>query len=210
MTLAKRALTAIASAYVALALAGQAIAQANVTFFPTQYIAALADPHATSGTGAETWGIWTVDPGPRGVFLRDFKTDIATGGSTEAGWTFDPADWWLEEYGRIMEAPTFPLEPGQYVVTGNRDAVSILTVYAPDENGHMRWDLDKGATLHDVTHLGCRSARYTPAVAGGSCSPMNASTQMFPVEPGGVMPAVTGCAKQDYAVLLVVGKSVKP
>jgi hypothetical protein len=198
------------AAVLILGAGGQAAAQANVTFFPTQYIAALADPDAKRGTGAETWGIWTVDPGPRGVFLRDFKTDIGPGGSTEAGWTFNPADWWLEEYGRIMEAPTVPLEPGQYVVTGNRSAVSILTVYAPDADGHMRWELDKEATIHDVTHLGCRSARYTPAVAGGSCSPMNASTQMFPVEPGGVMPAVTGCSKQDYAVLLVVGKSVKP
>ena len=200
----------ITAAVLAMGFAGQATAQANVTFFPTQYIAALADPEAKSGTGAETWGIWTVDPGPRGVFLRDFKTDIGPDGSTEAGWTFNPADWWLEEYGRIMEAPTFPLEPGQYVVTGNRSAVSILTVYAPDADGQMAWELDKEATIHDVTHLGCRSARYTPAVAGGSCSPMNASTQMFPVEPGGVMPAVTGCSKQDYAVLLVVGKSVKP
>ena len=34
---------------------------------PTQFIAALGDPQATSGGGAETWGIWYVDPGPRGV-----------------------------------------------------------------------------------------------------------------------------------------------
>jgi hypothetical protein len=199
----------ITAAVLAMGLAGQAAAQANVTFFPTQYIAALADPEAKSGTGAETWGIWTVDPGPRGVFLREFKTGIAADGLTDAGWIFDREDWWLEEYGRIMEAPTFPLEPGQYVVTGNRAAVSILTVYAPDAEGHMAWELDKNATIHEVTHLGCRSARYTPT-DGQSCTPANANTQSFPVSPGAEMPPVLGCNKQDYAVLLVVGKSVKP
>ncbi|HSG37907.1 MAG TPA: hypothetical protein VLA27_10755 [Paracoccaceae bacterium] len=200
---------AIIAVAITMGLGGQAAAQANVTFFPTQYIAALADPEAKSGTGAETWGIWTVDPGPRGVFLREFKTGIAANGATDAGWTFDKGDWWLEEYGRIMEAPTFPLEPGQYVVTGNRAAVSILTVYPPDAEGHMAWDLDKDATIHDVTHLGCRSARYTPA-EGQTCTPANASPQSFPVTPGAEMPPVIGCNKQDYAVLLVVGKSVKP
>ena len=33
----------------------------------TQYVAALAPAGATSETGAETWGIWRVDPGPIGV-----------------------------------------------------------------------------------------------------------------------------------------------
>ena len=36
----------ITAAVLAMGLAGQAAAQANVTFFPTQYIAALADPEA--------------------------------------------------------------------------------------------------------------------------------------------------------------------
>ena len=36
---------------------------------PTQFIAALVEPGASSGTGAEKWGVWEVDPGPRGVWL---------------------------------------------------------------------------------------------------------------------------------------------
>ena len=39
----------------------------------TQFIAALGDPKASSGTGAEQWGIWRIDPGPRGVRLQNFK-----------------------------------------------------------------------------------------------------------------------------------------
>ena len=34
-----------------------------------QFIAALGDPKATSGTGANTWGLWREDPGPQGVRL---------------------------------------------------------------------------------------------------------------------------------------------
>ena len=36
----------------------------------TQFIAALGDPGATSGSGAQSWGLWTLDPGPRGVALN--------------------------------------------------------------------------------------------------------------------------------------------
>ena len=36
---------------------------------PTQFIAALGDPGATSGSGAQLWGLWRLDPGPRGVRL---------------------------------------------------------------------------------------------------------------------------------------------
>ena len=32
-----------------------------------------------------------------------------------------------------------------------------------------------------------------------------ADQSRFPVKPGGLMPPVTGCAKQDYAVLFVIG-----
>ena len=39
----------------------------------TQFIAALGDPKASAGTGAEQWGIWRIDPGPRGVRLQNFK-----------------------------------------------------------------------------------------------------------------------------------------
>lgn len=175
---------------------------------PTQYIAALGDPGATSGGGAQSWGLWPVDPGPRGVELSRYQQLKAAGGVAPARWTFDSTDWWLEEHGLIMEAPTFPLPPGQYKVTGGREVTAVLTVHPPDKTGDRRWELDHGATLHDVTHLACRSARYRPA-AGGSCSPAMAKQSAFPVKPGGAMPPVEGCTKQDYAVLIVIGVGVK-
>jgi hypothetical protein len=108
-----------------------------------------------------------------------------------------------------MEPPTFPLAPGKYLVTGARDVTAVLTIHPADKNGDRRWELDKGATLYDVTHLACRSARYTPAAVGGSCSPTNAPKTAFPVAPGGTMPPVEGCTKQDYAVLIVIGVGVE-
>jgi hypothetical protein len=169
-----------------------------------QFIAALGDPQATSGTGAESWGLWRVDPGPRGVTLAGYERLKAAGGVAPARWRFDAADWWLEEHGLIMEAPVFPLAPGRYLVTGQREVTAILTIHPRDRNGSQRWELADGATLHDVTHLGCRSARYTPASAG-SCSPAKARQADFPVAPGAEMPPVEGCRKQDYAVLIVFG-----
>ena len=82
---------------------------------------------------------------------------------------------------------------------------TVLTVHPKDKDGNQRWELADGATLYDVTHLGCRSARYTPAKAATACSPENASKKGFPVNPGAAMPAVNGCHKQDYSVLIVVG-----
>ena len=76
---------------------------------PTQYIAALGDPGATSGTGAESWGLWQVDPGPRGVQLSDYERLKAEGDIAPAQWKFDGSDWWLEEHGLIMEQPSFPI-----------------------------------------------------------------------------------------------------
>ena len=180
---------------------------------PLQFIAALGDPKASSGTGAETWGLWKEDPGPRGVRLRTYDRVLgASGGQAPAGWTFQQTDWWLEEHGLIMEAPApLPLKKfsreekitkpeRRYVVTGDREVTTVLTVHADG-----RWELEKGS-LYDVTHLPCRSARYTPAdtTASSSCTPPQASLSDFPVKPGAVMPAVPGCAKQDYAVLFVV------
>jgi hypothetical protein len=86
---------------------------------------------------------------------------------------------------------------------------TVLTIHLADDHGDRRWQLDQGATLYDVTHLACRSARYTPATVGGSCSPSNAKQATFPVAPGGAMPSVEGCMKQDYAVLIVIGMGVK-
>jgi hypothetical protein len=40
---------------------------------PKQFIAALGDPGATSGSNAQLWGLWPVDPGPRGVNLSRFE-----------------------------------------------------------------------------------------------------------------------------------------
>ncbi len=52
--------------------------------------------------------------------LRNYETLVAAGGTAPANWSFDAEDWWLEEHGLIMEAPTLGLPPGRYLVTGNR------------------------------------------------------------------------------------------
>jgi hypothetical protein len=170
-----------------------------------QYIAALGDPGATSGGGAQSWGLWSQDPGPRGCKLDRYPQLKAAGGVAPSQWKFDAADWWLEEHGLIMEKPTFPLPPGKYLVTGDRTVTTVLTIQPKDKDGNQRWALADGATLDDVTHLGCRSARYTPATPNNSCSPANVRPTGFPVHPGAAMPVVNGCRKQDYTVLIVVG-----
>lgn len=171
----------------------------------TQFIAALGDPGATCGSGAESWGLWPVDPGPRGVPLDRYGRLKDALNITPAKWAFDKADWWLEEHGLIMESPEFPLAPGKYLVTGDRQVEAVLTVHAKDQAGVQRWELSDGATIHDVTHLACRSARYTPATGAPACGPVKARQSDFPVWAGAEMPAVEGCNKQDYAVLLVIG-----
>ncbi|MEJ2177646.1 MAG: hypothetical protein P8Y12_06780 [Gammaproteobacteria bacterium] len=170
----------------------------------TQFIAALGDPASSSGSGAESWGLWRLDPGPRGVRLDNYERLKAEGGVAPAQWQFDSEDWWLEENGLIMEKPDFPLPPGKYVVTGDREMLTVLTVFPKDGAGTQRWELADG-NLYDVTHLPCRSARYTPASSDISCSPAKAPKDEFRVSPGAVMPSVEGCNKQDYAVLFVIG-----
>ena len=165
----------------------------------TQFIAALGNPKDSSGVGASNWGIWRVDPGPRGVNLSDWKQLKEMGGLSPAGWVFDQNDWWVEENGLIMEKPDFPIPPGQYVVTGGRETQAILTIH-PDGD---KWELSDSAKLHDVTHLPCRSARYQPMHV--DASPGNAKATDFPVKPGGEMPVVDGCRKQDYWVVFVIG-----
>jgi hypothetical protein len=177
----------------------------------TQFIAALGNPAASSGGGAQTWGLWRKDPGPRGVWLNNFEQQlVVSGGVAPASWKFDSGDWWLEENGLIMEKPEFSVPPGKYIVTGDRETVAMLTIHSEDDQGVQRWELDKGATLYDVTHLPCRSARYTPAAGAdpGACSPASAQPSNFPVTPGGPMPPVAGCSKQDYAVLFIVAEAV--
>ncbi|MBH0196268.1 MAG: hypothetical protein HP494_11900 [Nitrospira sp.] len=185
------------------------VGQTKFKRISTQYIAALGDPHSTSGNDAQSWGLWPLDPGPRGVKLNRYQSLKDANGIAPTRWKFDETDWWLEEHGLIMEQPTVPLPPGKYVVTGARKVTAVLTIHPADSHGNRRWELDQGATLYDVTHLACRSARYTPATAGGSCSPANAKQTAFPVAPGGAMPPVEGCTKQDYAVLIVVGMGVE-
>jgi hypothetical protein len=177
---------------------------------PTRYIAALGEPDASSGLNAQAWGLWRLDPGPRGVRLKNFERQLlSNGGVAPAQWQFDGSDWWIEEYGRIMETPEFPMPPGRYIVTGGREAVAVLTIHPKDDLGRQRWQLGNGATLHDVTHLQCRSARYTPASGNGACSPANVGSGIFPVRPGETMPDVEGCRKQEYAVLFVIAEEVR-
>ena len=174
----------------------------------TQFIAALGEPGATSGSNAHSWGLWPLDPGPRGVRLNNYARMKAAGDVAPAKWKFDSNDWWLEEHGLIMEKPEFPLATGKYMVTGDREMKAVLTIHPMDKDGSQRWELDDGATLYDVTHLACRAANYTPLTSDNSCSPTGAQQTDFPVTPGGAMPAVEGCNKLDYAVLLVIGVAV--
>ncbi len=195
----------------ALGQSAHAIGEGQTKFMriPTQFIAALDDPDATSGSGAQAWGLWRLDPGPRGVWLDSYEQLKAAGGVAPAQWQFDSTDWWVEENGLIMEKPDFPVPPGKYIVTGDREVTTVLTVHPMDKDGAQRWELDNGAKLYDVTHLPCRSARYTPATSENSCSPAKAQKTAFPVTPGGPMPPVEGCNKQDYAVLFVIGVAVE-
>jgi len=173
----------------------------------TQYIASSAAPDAKSGDGAQDWGYWPLDPGPRGVWLASYDKLVARGGAAPAGWQFDKGDWWLEEHGLIMEAPDFPMPAGMYVVTGDRETTTILTVHPKDSSGNQKWELAEDATIYDVTHLRCRAARYTP-LTGQSCVPADAPRDVFPMPPDREMPEVAGCTKQDYAVLFVIGVAV--
>ena len=175
----------------------------------TQFIAALSDPDAKSGSNAQLWGLWRQDPGPRGVRLDGYERLMAADGVAPAQWKFDSTDWWLEEHGLIMEKPDFPVPPGKFLVTGNRQVTTMLTVHPMGEDGTQRWELANDATVYDVTHLRCRSARYTPATSDNSCSPSKAQMSAFPVAPGASMPPVESCNKQDYAVLFVIGVAVE-
>ena len=201
---------------------GMAAALAVVTMLPTlaraeavfvrgdtQYIAALGNPAATSGDDAGSWGLWAVDPGPSGVWISDYPELLANAGVAPDGWQFDGAAWWLEEHGLIMEAPGFPLPPGQYVVTGAREVTAILTVAPADGSGKQAWTLSDGATIYHVTHLRCRAALYTAQSDGQSCTPDATPTNVFPMSPGVSMPAVEGCNKLDYQVLIVTGMMVE-
>lgn len=180
-------------------------AQTKFRRIPTQYIAALAPEGATSGTGAETWGLWRVDPGPIGVWLRFYQNLQRAGNIAPSGWRFDIDDWWLDENGLIMKAPEFPMPAGKYYVTNGEEHISLLTVQEPDADGKQAWSLSDEKTIADVTHGPCRSARYSPEGASGTCSPKDADRTVFPLKPGESPPPVRGCVRQNYAVLIVFG-----
>ncbi|KAI2497266.1 hypothetical protein MHU86_17230 [Fragilaria crotonensis] len=200
MTSARRSFLASAVVVTTQLLApvrAQAAVPAGFKRIRTQFIAALGDPKASSGNEANEWGLWKVDPGPRGVYLKNYDDIVKNNFAGPDGWKFDVNDWWVEEHGLIMPPPSFPVPVGRYVVTGGREATTVLTIV---DGGS--WTLDD-STLYDVTHLPCRSARYKPNAGGGS--PRQANQSDFPVRPGAEMPPVAGCDKQDYAVLFVIG-----
>ena len=116
-------------------------AQTKIRRIQTQYIAALAPQGATSGTDAETWGLWKVDPGPIGVWLRFYQALQKAGNIAPSGWRFDIDDWWLDENGLIMKAPEFPIPAGQYYVTNGEENIFLLTVGEADADGKHAWSL---------------------------------------------------------------------
>lgn len=209
-TMTRRQWLASALGLLASAAAGPVLAQTRLfRRIPTQYIAALAPEGARSGTGAESWGLWKVDPGPIGVWLWWYQTLKRAGNIAPAGWRFDIDDWWLDENGLIMKAPEFPMPAGQYYVTNGEEHISLLSVEQPDAEGKQAWSLSDDKTIADVTHGPCRSARYTPEGASGTCSPAEADHDVFPLKPGESPPQVQGCHRKEYAVLIVFGLPVE-
>ena len=205
----RRKLLITASGLLAGVISPLLYAQKKYRRIPLQYIAALAPENANSGTGAETWGLWEVDPGPIGVWLRLYQTLQKAGNIAPAGWRFDIDDWWLDENGLIMKAPTFPMPAGKYYVTNGEEHISIMTVEKPDAAGKQAWSLSDDKTIGNVTHGPCRSSRYTPTGASGTCSPKDADRSVFPLKPGVETPDVMGCDRQRYAVLIVFGIPVE-
>ncbi|MEH6457693.1 MAG: hypothetical protein V7749_15300 [Cocleimonas sp.] len=191
------------------AIAPSVFALTKIRRIPTQYIATLALADEKSGTGAETWGLWEIDPGPIGVWLRLYQTLQKAGNIAPAGWRFDIDDWWLDENGLIMKAPKFPIPAGKYYVTNGEEHISLLSIEKPDVEGKQAWSLSDDKTIANVTHGPCRSARYTPEGATGTCSPKDADRSVFPLKPGEAPPLVTGCNRAKYAVLIVFAVPVE-
>ncbi|MEZ5801516.1 MAG: hypothetical protein R3D29_14980 [Nitratireductor sp.] len=111
-----------------------------------QYIAALVDPNAVSGDNAQEWGLWEVDWVRVVCRFPGLASLMAAGNIAPAGWKFDQSAWWLEEHGLIMEAPTFPLEPGVLASSPavGRETTSVLNVEAPrcrGEAGLGAWQM---------------------------------------------------------------------
>ena len=176
---------------------------------PTQYIAALADPSATSGNNAETWGWWSRDPGPFGVPLSYYDRIQQMGGRGPGGWGFDLDDWWLDENGILMEPPEFPMPAGAFYVTNGEGSYALLTVSDADDGGHKAWSLNR-LNIGGVTHGPCRAGRYSPVGATGTCAPDIIDQAIFPLPLGAEPPAVRGCNMVEYEVLIIFGVPVDP
>lgn len=156
----------------------------------------------SSGSGASGWGYWRYDPGMTGVRFSGINSLEQTG-RAPAGWQFNEDEWWVEEHGLIMDPPE-PLPEGRYkLVWLNRRAGATSDVTLTVTGDHWELDPTTGATIYDVTHLPCRSAKYTTPADGRSCLPEHINQRQFPVTPGAVMPTVPGCDKLDYAVFFV-------
>ena len=105
--------------------------------FGTEFIAALGDPGASSGVGADQWGRWRDDPGPRGVLLRDYEAKVLrNGGVAPAGWQLDENAWWLEEFGRVMPS-TGPLPAGRCVASATAPMEPPPVTQTPPLNAHV-------------------------------------------------------------------------
>ena len=138
-----------------------------------QDIAALGDPGATSGSGAQSWGLWSQDPGPRGgkldLGLRSIEGGRRRGAGTvsiDAAWTGGRG----RNTGRIMEKPTFPLPPGKDLVTGDRTVTTVLTIQPKDKDGNERWNSPtaRPSTMSPISDAD--SARYDAGGGGQLCS----------------------------------------
>lgn len=190
---------------------------------------ATADPGMlngalSSGTGALGWGLWRYDPGPTGVQFSQIP-QLEQNNVAPMGWNFDRSEWWVEEHGRIMETPE-SLPAGRYKVQWlncgawgaycpcgdthhaccpEGETCDLVDLIIDGDNWSLGSTAGMQATLHDVTHLPCRSAVYTPldGASTDSCMPHNIDTSEFPVAAGAAMPNVPGCNKVDYAVLFV-------
>src|SRR5215467_12985591 len=81
----------------------------------TQFIAALGDPGATSGSGAQSWGLWPLDPGPRGVELNSYQRLKDPGAVAAPHRTVKATDWSREEQGYTTEERNGAIAPRKHM-----------------------------------------------------------------------------------------------
>ena len=125
------------------------------------------------------------------------------------------SDWWLEEHGLIMEKPTFPRPAGKYMVTGDREVTTELTI--TEDN---KWSLKQGAQLLPTTRClpapfdtvpqaHCTTSRISPAAPPGAssartgndskCAPSTAQ-RYTPMAAAGVQPGTPANVKAGDAI----------